>query len=147
MRFWDASALVPFLIDEPTSAGARAALAVDRLIVTWWGTAVECASAVTRGEREGRIVIDEVVTAIRNLEALRAGWTEIEPSVVLRESALRLLRVHPLRAADALQLAAASVAAEGQPRSLPFVTLDDHLAVAADREGFPVVHFDRSPSA
>jgi predicted nucleic acid-binding protein len=53
--------------------------------------------------------------------------------------ATRLLRVHPLRAADALQLAAAIIAAEDDPRSLPFVTLDDRLALAAEREGFPVV--------
>jgi predicted nucleic acid-binding protein len=50
-----------------------------------------------------------------------------------------LLRVHPLRAADALQLAAAIIAADSEPRSLAFVTLDDRLARAAEREGFPVV--------
>jgi predicted nucleic acid-binding protein len=47
--------------------------------------------------------------------------------------------VHPLRAADALQLAAAVVAAEGIPASLSIVTLDERLAAAARREGF-VVH-------
>jgi hypothetical protein len=52
---------------------------------------------------------------------------------------MRLLRVHPLRAADALHLGAALVAAEDNPRTLPFVTLDDELALAAEREGFPVV--------
>lgn len=47
--------------------------------------------------------------------------------------------VHPLRAADSLQLAAAIVVADGAPRALPFVTLDDRLALAADKEGFPVL--------
>jgi predicted nucleic acid-binding protein len=64
----------------------------------------------------------------------------------LRDIAERLVRIHPLRAADALQLAAATVAAEGQPANLPIVTMDDRLTLAADREGFPVVRFDR-PSA
>jgi uncharacterized protein len=50
---------------------------------------------------------------------------------ILREAAVRFLRVHPLRAADALQLAAAFVAAERRPSSLEVVTLDDRLAVAA----------------
>jgi hypothetical protein len=46
------------------------------------------------------------------------------------------LRVHPLRAADALQLAAAFIAAERRPSSLEVVTLDDRLAAAARKEGF-----------
>jgi hypothetical protein len=50
-----------------------------------------------------------------------------------------LLRVHDLRAADALQLAAAIAAAEGQPASLELVCLDDRLIRAAEREGFPIV--------
>jgi predicted nucleic acid-binding protein len=64
---------------------------------------------------------------------------EIEPSTRLRRSARRLLRVHPLRPADALQLAAALTAAEAHAGSLPFVTLDRRLADAARREGFPVL--------
>jgi predicted nucleic acid-binding protein len=68
----------------------------------------------------------------------RAG-TRIEPVESVRETATRLLRVHDLSAADALQLAAALLAAEGSPRTLAFVCLDRRLAVAAQREGFPVV--------
>jgi hypothetical protein len=40
---------------------------------------------------------------------------------------------------DALQLAAAIVASEGEPRSLPFLTLDLRLGGAAAREGFPLI--------
>lgn len=47
-----------------------------------------------------------------------------------------MLRVHPLRAADAAQLAAAFVAAERHPSSLEFVILDMRLAAAARKEGF-----------
>jgi hypothetical protein len=53
-----------------------------------------------------------------------------------REAAVRFLGVHPLRAADALQLAAAFVAAERRPVSLEVVTLDGRLADAAHKEGF-----------
>ena len=45
----------------------------------------------------------------------------------------------PLRAADALQLAAAFAAAERRPASLEIVTLDDRLANAARKEGFAVL--------
>ncbi|HEY5047063.1 MAG TPA: hypothetical protein VII49_03465 [Rhizomicrobium sp.] len=52
---------------------------------------------------------------------------------------MRFLRVHPLPAADALQLAAAFIAAERRPASLQLVTLDERVAVAARKEGFALV--------
>jgi predicted nucleic acid-binding protein len=62
----------------------------------------------------------------------------------IRETAVRLLRVHPLRATDALQLAAAFVAAERTPSSLQIVTLDDRLAAVARKEGFRIVELPGS---
>ena len=44
-----------------------------------------------------------------------------------------------MRAADALQLAAAVIVAEGMPSSLDIVTLDERFAAAARREGFTVL--------
>jgi predicted nucleic acid-binding protein len=61
----------------------------------------------------------------------------VAPGDDIRESAKRFLRVHDLRAADALQLAAAFFAAEARPATLELVTLDDRLLEAASREGFP----------
>ena len=69
------------------------------------------------------------------LEMLRDSWFEIQPGDAVREQALRLLRLHPLRAADALQLAAALEWA-GSPPAGSFVTFDDRLGEAAQREGF-----------
>jgi len=53
-------------------------------------------------------------------------------------SADRLLGVHGLRAADALQLAAALALCLERPAGWGFVTLDDRLATAAAAEGFEV---------
>ena len=78
--------------------------------------------------------------ALQRLRQLSAGWHEVDPSDEIRESAVRFLRVHPLRAADALQLAAAFAAAERRPTSLELVTLDDRLADAARKEGFVVLY-------
>ena len=72
------------------------------------------------------------------LRALALSWDEILPSEAVRGIAQRLLRVHALRAADSLQLAAALVAAERDPASLPLVSLDQRLGEAATREGFTV---------
>jgi hypothetical protein len=74
---------------------------------------------------------------------LANSWHEVDPSESVREVAIRFLRVHPLRSADALQLAAAFVAAQRRPASLELVTLDDRLGAAARKEGFAV--FDLQP--
>jgi uncharacterized protein len=77
--------------------------------------------------------------ALQRLRQLTTGWHEVDPSDEIRETAARFLRVHPLRAADALQLAAAFAAAERRPASLEIVTLDGRLANAARKEGFAVI--------
>jgi len=77
--------------------------------------------------------------ALQRLHKLSAGWHEVDPSDEIRETAARFLRVHALRAADALQLAAAFAAAERRPASLEIVTLDERLANAARKEGFVVL--------
>jgi predicted nucleic acid-binding protein len=63
---------------------------------------------------------------------------EVQPTTAVRDRALRLLRVHALRAADAFQLAAALIACEEQPRDSFFYTGDQRLAAAAQAEGFTV---------
>ena len=105
-------------------------------MLVWWATEVECASAIARLERDG--ALDDVAgaEAFDRLRHLASGWHEVEPSDAVREAAVRFLRVHPLRAAGALQLAAAFVAAERRPSSIEVVTLDDRLAAAARKEGF-----------
>lgn len=138
MKFWDTSAIVPLIVDEASTGSLQEALASDPLMVVWWGTEVECASAVARLEREGTLSEAAAAEAFERLKRLVHGWHEIEPSETLRETAVRFLRVHQLRAADALQLAAAFAAAERRPSALAVVTLDERLAMAARREGFAV---------
>ncbi len=77
--------------------------------------------------------------ALRQVDELIDGWVEVPPGERLRDLASRLVRVHELRAADALQLAAATVASESRPETLELVTLDERLALAASREGFRVL--------
>jgi uncharacterized protein len=139
VRYWDASALIPLMTAQGRSAAVMAEVDRHPSIVTWWGTKVECASALARLQRDGKITpLSGDIARIRFL-LLSDAWDEIEPSDGLRQTAIRVVRTHPLRAGDALQLAAALAACEGDPASLPFVTLDDRLAEAASREGFPIV--------
>ena len=139
MKFWDASAIVPLLIAEVSTPRLLALAAVDPVMLVWWGSEVECVSAVARLEREAAIDSNGIRAAVSRLGELKAAWHEVDPSEAVRETAARFLRVHPLRGADALQLAAAFAAAEGRPTSLEFVSLDDRLCVAARKEGFAVV--------
>jgi uncharacterized protein len=139
MRFWDSSALVPLLVSESASKSVLGELERDAGVLTWWATEVECASALCRLEREGSLSSSDLGEAIARLNELVPSWQVIQPVPRLRSVAVRLLRTHPLRAADALQLAAALEASEQEPHTLPLVTLDERLARAADREGFPVV--------
>jgi uncharacterized protein len=139
MRFWDPSALVPVIVDEPTTSAVRALLRSDPVIAVAWPSEVECASAIARLERAGTLTAAGADECYRRLDALRGEWVPTQPTEAVRRGAVRLLRVHDLRAADALQLASAVLAAEGHPPSLELVSLDDRLNAAARREGFPLV--------
>ena len=139
MRFWDASAIVPLLVAEASTPRLQALAASDPDMLVWWGSSLECVSALARLEREAALDPQGVMLSIERLRQLAAGWHEVDPMDIVRETATRLLRVHPLRAADALQLAAAFIAAEQRPASLEMITLDDRLANAARKEGFAVI--------
>ena len=136
MRFWDASAIVPLVFRQSSSGRITEALRLDRAMTVWWGTPLECESAIARREREGVLSAVDADQARSALAALSEGWAEIEPSPECRERAMLLLRRYPIRAADASQLAAALVWSDGRPRDRLLCTLDDRLAMTARREGF-----------
>jgi len=139
MRFWDTSALLPLLVDEPARERLTALLEEDSEVLAWWATPVEMAFALARREREGLLTAEEVAAALNAARALAESWHEIVPSDAVRRTAERLLRTHPLRAADALQLAAALIASDHDPTSLEMVCMDERLRLAARREGFTVI--------
>lgn len=139
MRFWDSSALVPLLVEEATSPRLESLFREDGSVLVWWATEVECASAVSRLERMEQLTSRDANSACEQLGRLARIWHVIDPVEAIRVSARRFLRVHSLRAADALQLAAAFVASEGNPESLDIVCLDDRLVAAAQREGFRII--------
>jgi len=140
VRYWDSSAIIPLMVAESASVRLREIHSSDPAIATWWGTPVECVSAIARLERDGALTPAGLGSSVARIRHAVASWTEVVPSDDVREQAIRLLRVHQLRAADAVQLAAAIVAAEFQPSTLEFVTLDRNQGVAADKEGFRVIN-------
>jgi uncharacterized protein len=136
MKFGDASAIVPLLMTEASTKALQGLATADPSMLVWWATEVECASALARLERDGLLESPAAHEAFDRLKHLADGWLTVDANDVIREAAIRFLRVHALHAADALQLAATFVVAEGRPSALEVITLDDRLATAARKEGF-----------
>lgn len=138
MRFWDSSALVPLVVRQPGSGDADRWLTEDREVVTWSLTLVEVVSALRRLVRDGELG-ERAARQAEDLAATLSERTHLVTDVErVKGIAVRLLRVHVLRAADALQLAAALVWADGSPAGKLLHTFDRRLATAAEREGFDV---------
>ena len=138
MNFWDSSALVPLLVTEASSDLRRKQYDADPWAVVWFGTLAEIESSLIRRQRDGQLPADVEHAARKRLHEMTKQWTEVTPTTEVRARAIRLLRVHPLRAADAFQLAAALIFCREQPQHLPFLTADQRLRTAADLEGFPM---------
>jgi predicted nucleic acid-binding protein len=107
MRFWDSSAILPLLVKESTTQFLLELKKSDEEMVVWWGTETECLSALARREREGGLDRTGVSLAEENLAKILSRSYEVQPTTEVRRIARRLLMTHPLRAADALQLASA----------------------------------------
>jgi len=137
--FWDTSALVPLCCFQPQSARARQVVRTHSRQVVWWGTVTEAVSSLNRLTRDGTLSVDENRQAFARLDYLRSRWNEVQPTEEVRERAERLLRIHKLRAADALQLAAALVWCQDRPRSRALVGDDGNLSEAARAEGFTII--------
>jgi predicted nucleic acid-binding protein len=133
--FWDASALVPLCVRQGNSHSVGALY--DRYeLVVWWATPVEMASALARLVRTRDISSSERAKAAQVAMALADEWSVIEPSNALRANAARLVEQYELRAADALQLAAALEWCEQAPFGDVFLTADQKLREAAILSGF-----------
>lgn len=139
MKYWDSSALVSLLVEEPMSARRRAVLRQDPAVVTWWTSQVECASALNRLHREHAIDPAGLGQSLERLRVFTETWLEVRPMQRVRNRSLRLLRIHSLRSADAMQLAAALVASGEDPLKLDFVCSDARLSAAASQEGFTIL--------
>jgi uncharacterized protein len=138
VRFWDTSGIVPLLLEQEATSLVRPVMEEDPRMVAWWGTPVECASVAARLRREGILTVGQEDAVLRLLGTLRESWVEVLPSSELRAEAMRLLRVHSLKAADAVQLAAALLWTRPD-RDADMVTLDERLSLAARLEGLRVL--------
>lgn len=110
-------------------------------MVLWWGTSLECSSALVNAGRQRELSSLDVLKAQTVVEHLRARSFEIQPTEEVRARATRILSVHTLRTAAAFQLAAALVWCRERTQGVPFVSLDESLRLAAVLEGFRVLPY------
>lgn len=73
------------------------------------------------------------------VDGFSATWHEVVEVLAVRSRATSVLARHPLRAADAAQLGAASHVQDQLDAPLQFVSLNQRLTEAAEREGLALV--------
>jgi len=138
VRFWDSSAILLLCLEEPSLPLVKRLLDEDSGMAIWWGTPVECFSALARRLREGSLGSSGLADAKDVLRSLESSWYLVRPSQRVQQHAIRLMFGHPLRAGDALQLGAALTWSEPvEGRDL--VSFDSRLREAALREGFRIL--------
>jgi uncharacterized protein len=141
LAFWDSSAIIPLLCRQPETSIVRQHWRRLGRIIVWWGTPVEVQSALARLKRDRDITEKEYDQALKKFATLRDTWSEITPTLRVRDIAEALPGANKLRAADALQLAAALVWTNEKPRNKPFVCFDKILIAAARAQGFAVYEY------
>jgi predicted nucleic acid-binding protein len=138
--FWDTSAIVPLCCFQSQTTKARQIARTYSRQVVWWATSIEAVSSFNRLLREELLTKKEYTQVLTRLDYLRYRWNEVQPSEEVRLNAERLLGIYKLRAADALQLSAALVWCSGYARGHHFIGADGNLSLAAEQEGFTVIH-------
>lgn len=111
----------------------------DPEVAFWWGAPLSCMSALAAAQRRGRVDQAGCQRGRGVLDHLQAHALEVQPTNEVRARALRLVSVHPLRAEQALELAAALVWCRERTSGVGFVSLESSLRLAAVLEGFRVL--------
>jgi len=135
LAFWDTSALVALCAHQGITPPVIA-LYRSYGVVVWWTTPVEIASALRRLLRMRQLASDDWATSRRLAEDLSQSWRVVQPSNSLRTVATQLVGLYDLKAAAALQLAAALEWCENLPQGKVFLAADQKLREAAVLSGF-----------
>jgi len=138
MRYFDASALVKRYVDEPHSELVRELLGQGD-VTTARLTEAEVSSVVVRRWREGALSARQRDLILQMLRADLAVIDVVELVPAVMALVHDLLIRHPLRAGDALQLAASLYLQREIGTQLEFVGFDHQLNRAAEAEGLTVI--------
>jgi len=137
MVYAESSAVLAWLLGEPTAETVRQALAEAEAVVTSDLTLVECDRVLVRAVVEGRLLEAEATGRQGRLANAAAHWTLLTVSPEVLARARRPFPLEPIRTLDALHLATALRArASGVPVAV--LALDHRIRDCAARLGFEV---------
>ena len=142
IAYFDTSAIIPLLIDEPLSGLADTVWRQAAWVATARLSYVEARSGLARACRTGRISADELSEAVGSLEKLHRQIHHVEITADLVAKAGDLAEDMALRAYDAIQLAAALSL---EIRDLVVVTGDRQLVTAAQTLGLASISDPGTP--
>jgi uncharacterized protein len=135
IAYFDTSAVVPLLIQEPTTEQCIRLWDEATRVITVRLTYPEAHAALASAQRAGRLTRSQLRVAVTELEDLLGQVDVVELDAGLARIAGDLAQQHGLRGYDAVHLAAALAAADDD---LVLVTGDAGLATAAADAGLAV---------
>ena len=135
IAYFDTSAIIPLIIEEPSSAMTSRLWDDAERIVSVRVLYPEARAALARAERMRRVTHGQLTAAIAELESIIGQVDHIEINAPLARLAGGLAHTHGLRGYDAVHLAAAATAADNE---LVVVTGDSDLGRAATALGISV---------
>lgn len=128
IAYFDTSAIIPLIVDEPASPDCERVWNEATRVVGVRLLYAEARAALARAERMGRVDRRQLGRAIAELDALLDAVDFVEVTDHLVRVAGRLAQDHALRGYDAVHLAAALSVADDD---LVLITGDHELAAAA----------------
>ncbi|HUP23399.1 MAG TPA: type II toxin-antitoxin system VapC family toxin [Thermoanaerobaculia bacterium] len=137
--FLDASALVKRYVEEDRSCVVREVFQVGVPVAISRQSIAEVATALCRRCRDGDLLPADRDAVLDALALDESTFHVVELTDDVTRESIQLLRRHPLRAGDAVQLASCVVLARELGTELRFVAFDDSLSRAARSEGLTVI--------
>ena len=135
IAYFDTSALVPLLVSEPASPTCGRLWNEATRVISTRLIYPEARAALAQARRMSRLTVEGLEQAVDELDSIALEIAYIEVSAELAESAGDLAQTHGLRGYDAVQLASAALANDGE---LVLVTGDRDLGAAAQSIGISV---------
>ena len=105
----ESSAVLAWLLGEPSGTGARRILAGAERVVASTLTAVECARGLARARALRRLTTVDEMAALRLLDAAEATWDVLDLSDRVLARARGRFSEEPVRTLDALHLGTAAL--------------------------------------
>lgn len=133
----ESSAVLAWLLGEPTSDPIRSELASAERVVTSSLTIVECTRGIARARADERLSARDELAVLRLLDVAAASWDVHALTDRVMAKARNRFPVEPIRTLDALHIATADLLREALP-GLTILSLDDRIRANAAALGVVV---------